>query len=125
MTFTPSLLVASLISMPRFKLALTYEEKGDSVSIGAFLLKRRRIRFQPTSNAADTLVTPNNRVGLRRPDPFQFESQMRSTQMLQAEFSAYAEKAARAKAKTPVIQGNSKWHSACSRSSVALERKRT
>src|SRR6267142_1948387 len=33
--------------------------------------------------------------------------------MLQAEFSANAEKAARVKAKTPVIQGNSKWHSAC------------
>src|ERR1700730_13281352 len=41
---------------------------------------------------------------------------MRSTPMLQAEFSANAEKAARVKAKTPVIQGNSKWHSACSRS---------
>jgi hypothetical protein len=43
--------------------------------------------------------------------------------MLQAEFSANAEKVARVKAKTPVIQGNSKWHSACTRSSVALEEK--
>ena len=42
--------------------------------------------------------------------------------MLQAEFSANAKKATRVKAKTPVIQGNSKWYSACSRSSVALER---
>ena len=31
----------------------------------------------------------------------------------------------RARTKTPVIQGNSKWHPACTRSSVALERKRT
>src|SRR6202022_1317870 len=50
------------------------------------------------------------------PHPLQFQSQMRSTPMVQAEFSANAEKAARVKAKTPVIQGNSKWHSACSRS---------
>jgi len=62
---------------------------------------------------------------VQRPHPKQFQSKMRSTPMLQAEFSANAEKAAQAKTKTPVIQGNSKWHSACSRSSVALERKRT
>jgi hypothetical protein len=42
--------------------------------------------------------------------------------MLQAEFSANAENPAPTKTKTPVIQGNSKWHSACSCSSVALER---
>src|SRR5260370_42147659 len=34
--------------------------------------------------------------------------------MPQAEFSANAEKTARVKSKTPVIQGNYKWHSACS-----------
>jgi hypothetical protein len=44
--------------------------------------------------------------------------------MLQAEFSANAEKAARVKAKTPVIQGNCNWHSGCNRSSVVLESKR-
>jgi hypothetical protein len=42
--------------------------------------------------------------------------------MLQAEFSANAEKAARVQAKTPVIHGNSEWHSPCTRSSLTLER---
>src|SRR5882762_11931467 len=40
-------------------------------------------------------------------------------------FQQTPKKRPQAKTKTPVIQGNSKWHSACSRSSVALERKRT
>src|SRR4030095_10355582 len=68
-----------------FKLARAYEEKRDSLSIGAFQLKRRCTR-------------------------------------LYAEFSANAEKVAQVKAKTIVTQGNSGWHSACTRSSLALEK---
>src|SRR6185503_11497529 len=46
----------------------------------------------------------------------------RNEALLQAEFSANAEKAAGAKTTLPVIQGNCNWHSACRGSSRALKR---
>ena len=73
--------------MPRFKLALTYEEK-----VGAFLLHRRPINRLDHRDAFNGLIQ------------VQFQSQMRSTPMLQAEFSANAEKGAPSRKKTSVIQ---------------------
>jgi hypothetical protein len=80
---------------------------------GALLPQRRPINRLDQRDAFNGLIQ------------VKFQSQIRSTPMLQAEFSANAEKAAPPGTKTPVIQGDSKWHSACSLSSVALERKRT
>ncbi len=40
---------------------------------------------------------------------------------LHAEISANAEQSARVKAKTPVIQGNSKWHATCDISSAEVK----
>ena len=74
--------------MPRFKLALTYEEK-----VGAFQLQRRPINRLDHRDAFNGLIQ------------VQFQSQMRSTPMLQAEFSANAEKAARTRTKASVIEG--------------------
>src|SRR6266446_4619047 len=113
MTSTTSLLsayicIASLISMPRFKLALTYEDK-----VGAFQPQRRPINRLDHHDAFNGLTLSNSKdkCDARRCSRLSFQQTPKKRPQL--------------KRKTPVIQGNSKWHSACSRSSVVLERKRT
>lgn len=52
-----------------------------------------------------------------------FQSQMRSRRCSRLSFQQTPKKWPELKRKTPVIKGKSKWHSACTRSSVALEEK--
>src|SRR5258708_33875656 len=57
-----SICIASLISMPRFKLALTSEEKGNAVSIGGVLLQRRPINRLDHHGAANGLTPGNSKA---------------------------------------------------------------
>ena len=74
--------------MPRFKLPLTYEEK-----VGPFQPQRRPINRLGHRDACNGLIQ------------VQLQSQMRSTPMLQAEFSANAEKAAPSWNESPCDSG--------------------